>query len=160
MATATSLPAAFVANTVLTAAQQNDLRGAFRVLQFFSVQGATQQTSVTTTYADITSLTVTITPQSATNKILLISTNNLLASSVASTAGIRMLRDATNIFTSIQGYFLADSGASVTSIFLDSPASTSAITYKVQFNRSAGTGTVYSNLSPALSNFVVMEISA
>jgi hypothetical protein len=33
MATPTNLPATFVAGNVLTAAQQNGLRGAFRVLQ-------------------------------------------------------------------------------------------------------------------------------
>ena len=39
MATPTNLPASFVAGAILTAAQQNDLRGAFRVLQV--VQGTT-----------------------------------------------------------------------------------------------------------------------
>ena len=36
MATPTTLPATFVAGNVLTAAQMNDLRGAFRVLQIVS----------------------------------------------------------------------------------------------------------------------------
>jgi hypothetical protein len=33
MATPTTLPASFVAGSILTAAELNDLRGAFRVLQ-------------------------------------------------------------------------------------------------------------------------------
>ena len=132
----------------------------FSVLQTKSVQSSTQQTSTSSTYADITSHTLTITPNSATNKILIVSTNSLLASGLACDVGIRILRDATNIFTSVQGVFAANVGASVTSIYLDSPATTSATTYKVQFNRATGSGTAYSNVSGTLSNLVVMEIYA
>lgn len=160
MATPTNLPASFTVGQVLTAAQQNDLRGAFRVLQLSSVQGNTEQTSTSATYADVTGLSVTLTPQATTNKILIISTNSLLASANAADCGIRLLRGATNIFTSVQFIGAANTGASVTSIFLDSPATTSATTYKVQFNRNAGTGTVYSSITGTLSNLVVMEISA
>lgn len=160
MATPTSLPASFVDGTVLSAATMNNLRGAFRILQLESVQGATQQTSTSATYADVTSLSVTITPQATSNKILLVSTNSLLASGAAADCGIRFLRGATNIFTSVQFIGATNTGASVTSIYLDSPATTSATTYKVQFNRNAGTGTVYSSITNTLSNLVVMEISA
>ena len=83
-----------------------------------------------------------------------------MASGLACDVGIRILRDATNIFTSVQGVFAANVGASVTSIYLDSPATTSATTYKVQFNRATGSGTAYSNVSGTLSNLVVMEIYA
>jgi hypothetical protein len=47
MAAVTTLPAAFVAGNVLTAAQLNNLRGAFRVLQVVQ--------SITTTAVTITS---------------------------------------------------------------------------------------------------------
>ena len=160
MAAFTSLPASQTTGNVLTAAYMNDLRGAFRVLQLSSVQGNTEQTSTSATYADVTGLSVTLTPQATTNKILIISTNSLLASANAADCGIRLLRGATNIFTSVQFIGAANTGASVTSIFLDSPATTSATTYKVQFNRNAGTGTVYSSITGTLSNLVVMEISA
>lgn len=160
MAAFTSLPASQTTGNVLTAAYMNDLRGAFRVLQLSSVQGSTQQTSTSATYADVTGLSVTLTPQATTNKILIISTNSLLASASAADCGIRLLRGATDIFTSVQFIGAANTGASVTSIFLDSPATTSATTYKVQFNRNAGTGTVYSSIAGTLSNLVVMEISA
>lgn len=160
MAAFTSLPASQTTGNVLTAAYMNDLRGAFRVLQLSSVQGNTQQTSTSATYADVTGLSVTLTPQATTNKVLIISTNSLLASANAADCGIRLLRGATDIFTSVQFIGAANTGASVTSIFLDSPATTSATTYKVQFNRNAGTGTVYSSITGTLSNLVVMEISA
>lgn len=160
MATQTNLPASFVAGAILTADQQNNLRGAFRILQLFSVQGATQQTSVSATYADVTSLTVTITPQSSTNKILIVSTNSLLASAASADAGIQFLRGATTIYTGVAAVLATNTGGSFTSIYLDSPATTSATTYKAQFNRNSGTGTVYSSIAGTLSNLIVMEISA
>lgn len=160
MATPTTLPAAFVAGAILTADQQNNLRGAFRVLQLFSVQGSTTQTSTSATYADITGLSVTITPQSSSSKIMLVSANSLLASANACEGNIRFLRGATNIFDSVQGILAANTGMSVSSMYLDSPATTSATTYKVQFARTAGTGTLYSSIGGTLSNFLVMEISA
>jgi len=132
----------------------------FSVLQTLSVQSSTQQTSTSTTYADITGHTLTITPNSATNKILIVSTNSLLASGVNADIGIRILRGATNIFTSVNGILAANTGGSFTSIYMDSPATTSATTYKVQFNRTLGTGTAYSNISGTLGNLIVMEIYA
>lgn len=160
MATQTSLPASFVSGNILTAQQQNDLRGAFRILQLFSVQGSTTQISTTTTFVDITGLTVTITPQSATNKILIVSANSLLASGTSAEGGIRFLRGSTTIFDSVQGILDGNTGGSFSSMFLDSPASTSPIIYKAQFNRSTGTGQLYSSIGGTLSNFLVMEISA
>jgi hypothetical protein len=160
MATPTNLPAAATTGQVYTAANVNDLRGAFRVLQLFSVQASTQQTSINTTYVDITSATVTITPQATSNKILIVSTNSFLASVAAATAGLRILRGATSIFASAQALMSADTGGSFTTIYLDSPATTSATTYKIQFRRDSGTGTLYSNLGGTLSNLLVVEISA
>jgi hypothetical protein len=161
MATPTSLPAAFTVGQVATAAQMNDLRGAFRVLQLFSVQGNTVQTTTSATYGDITGLSITITPQATTSKILLMSSNALLASGAGADTGIRFLRGATAVYTVVQGVFAANTGASVSTIYLDSPATTSATTYKVQVNRFAGTGTVYSNVNSSFfSSFLVAEISA
>ena len=160
MATPTNLPASFVSGAVLTAAQQNDLRGAFRVLQVATAVTTTQQSSTSATFVDCTGQSVTITPQAATNKILLISTNSLIASVFNANVNIRFLRNATTVYTAIAGFIAADSGGNFTSIQIDSPNTTSAVTYKVQFARAAGTGTVFSNLSGAASTFLVMEISA
>lgn len=160
MASATSLPASFTSGQILTATNMNDMRGAFRILQLSSVQTSTQQLSTSATYADITSMTLTITPQASTNKILVVSVNSLLASGFACDIGVRIVRDSTNIFTSVQLIGTANVGGSFTTIYLDSPATTSAVTYKVQWNRNGGTGNAYSNIGGTLSNLVVMEVSA
>ena len=69
MATPTTLPSSFTAGQVLTAAQMNDLRGAFRVLQVVSSTWTTAAINSTTTYAD-TGLTATITPSATSSKVL------------------------------------------------------------------------------------------
>ena len=71
MATPTTLPATFVSGAVLTAAQQNDLRGAFRVLQVVTGTTIEPVTNSTTTPED-TTLTQTITPTSTSSKVLVL----------------------------------------------------------------------------------------
>ena len=63
MATQTNLPAAWTSGQVLTAAALNNLRGAFRIMQIVSATTSTEQSSSSSTYADATSLSVSITPQ-------------------------------------------------------------------------------------------------
>jgi hypothetical protein len=120
----------------------------------------TSQTSTTTTYADITGASVTITPQATSNKIVIVSANALLASTNSADAGIRFLRDATNIYTETAAVLAANTGGNFTSIYLDTPSSTSAITYKAQFARTAGTGTLFSAIAGTGGAFVVAEVSA
>ena len=104
------------------------------------VQGtyATETTSTTSTFAD-TGLSASITPSSASSKILV-----LVAQPYALTSGsannctmyMRLYRGATLIQDNrnrFDGYTGAYQGVWNTS-YLDSPATTSAITYKTQFN--------------------------
>jgi hypothetical protein len=71
MATPTNLPAAVATGDVGTAAQFNNMRGAFRILQVVQGTTSTAATNATSTYAD-TGLTATITPQSSSSKILVL----------------------------------------------------------------------------------------
>jgi hypothetical protein len=160
MATPTSLPASFTAGQVLTAAEQNGIRGAFRVLQLFVQVLDTQQTSTTTTFADITGASVTITPQAASNKILIMSASALLSSGAAADTAIKFLRDATSIYSEVQAILASDTGGNYMSMHLDSPNTTSAITYKAQFNRNFGAGTIFSSIASTAGAFLVAEISA
>jgi hypothetical protein len=130
MATPTNLPATFVAGNILTAAQQNGLRGAFRILQVVSATTTTTTSSSSTTYADITGITATITPQSATNKILVVymTGTDKSAGNALSSVGIRFLRGATTLatwgYTSYTGSAMS-LFAPFTGVWLDSPATTS-----------------------------------
>jgi hypothetical protein len=121
------------------------------------VQSTTLNTSFSTSgtynsWVDVTGLSVTITPTSASNKILVsfqimgVSTSNgwvrlvrdSTAISVGTTAGTRPAVSSANMTSGNGNIQLQDSG-----VFLDSPATTSAVTYKIQLI--TDTGTFYIN---------------
>jgi hypothetical protein len=160
MATPTNLPAAFTVGQVLTSTQANDLRGAFRILQVVYKQDTTQVLTTSATYVT-TGLTQAITPQSASSKILIMTAQPFLASGAAASIGMRLLRDATNVWsTDNANYFTTDTGTMSNIFYLDSPATTSSITYAVHFSRSSGTGNAYVSLASSPGNMVLMEVSA
>jgi hypothetical protein len=165
MATPTNLPADFVPGDILTAAQMDDLRGAFRVLQVIYGSTSTETTNNTSTFAD-TGLTATITPQATSSKVLV-----LIAQMAAKTNGnsenrleIKTFRGATQIATS-GSLFLYNASAifnqaTYSLCLLDSPATTSATTYKTQFNNPQNAAAVRVQSSSGLSTIILMEISA
>jgi len=166
MATPTTLPAAFVAGNVLTAAQLNDMRGAFRVLQVVSAEYAVQTASAVSTFAD-TGLTLAITPSSTTSKVLVQITQSYGRDDGNSNnaVGLKLFRGATDL-----GIFATRAGFTNTAIYqsgtvaynyLDSPATTSATTYKTQFNNPlTASNAVYTQYVQAKSTITLMEISA
>jgi hypothetical protein len=177
MATPTTLPAAFVAGQVLTAAQQNALRGAFRVLQVNSTTLTTPFTSTSTSMTIVTGLSVSITPSSTSSKILVIAHINGTNDVGVEGMNLQLQRDSTAIavgtggasnfsaalYESVSASF-AMANASVT--VLDSPATTSAITYAVYAKTITAATTFYINRTKASSSdraastITVMEISA
>lgn len=139
----------------------------------------------TNTYVDITGMSVTITPTSATNKILVMYTVGVSNSNPDATIHIRLYRGATSIGQgNASGNRLGDSliwrpnGSQyafdigpLSSSFLDSPATTSATTYKLAATLgSTYSGTFYLNRSwndsdndysgRTASTITVMEIAA
>ena len=180
MATPTTLPATFVAGNVLTAAQMNDLRGAFRTLQVLAVQKADTFTTSSSTLVDLTGLTLTITPSSVSSKILIGYTVQSQGTAATNMGMISILRGATaignataagsrTVSNSVSSELAAAEIGQQANFFLDSPATTSATTYKLQI-RSGGGGTVFVNRTNTdtdlaaygrgTSSLIVMEISA
>ena len=166
MATPTSLPASFTAGQVLTAAQQNGLRGAFRVLQVVSATTTTETSTSSMTYADITGITATITPQSATNKILVVYMTEIdkTAGNSSNSVGIQFVRGSTVIATWGTNLFQNSAVAlfaPFTGVWLDSPATTSATTYKAQIaNGNVAAASARAQSLGAPGQFILMEISA
>lgn len=165
MATPTNLPAAQTTGNVLTAAYMNDLRGAFRVLQVVYATTNTQVTSSSTTPVD-TGLTATITPQSASSKILVcVEQNGLLKTTNDTSITINLFRGATNIGR-IGTQICATGSGAVNGVggngisILDEPATTSATTYKTQFFSYANNAIAVVQHDGARSTIVLMEISA
>lgn len=168
MATPTTLPASFTAGQVLTAAQMNDLRGAFRVLQVVSGTYAVQTSSNTTTYAD-TGLTATITPSATSSKVLVIVQQGGLIRNTGNTdqaLNLRLFRGATQIQQVSQigstNTNLLNIIGTASMVQLDSPATGSAVTYKTQFAcfSAQATAGVFVQYDANASNIILMEISA
>jgi hypothetical protein len=166
MATPTTLPATFVAGDVLTAAQMNNLRGAFRVLQVVTALSSTPVSNSTTVAAD-TTLTATITPQSNTSKILVMVSQNGLAKSAANANNnlyIQLLRGGSFIADVAKSILFTGSSLVLTGAaslsYLDSPATTSATTYKTQFYNGFNGASVTVQNDNGASTMVLMEISA
>ena len=161
MATPTNLPASFAVGQVLTAAQQNDLRGAFRILQV--VQGSVSSGVSTTsaTYVD-TGLTATITPQSTSSTILVVISQYMYTDTAATAMAVSLNRNATllNAWGGIAYGFGGPMIGQFTTNYMDSPASTSALTYKTQFKRDLGSGILYAQVNANLATITLMEVSA
>jgi hypothetical protein len=167
MATPTNLPASFAVGQVLTAAQQNDLRGAFRILQVVQGTYSTLAANSTSTFAD-TGLTATITPQSTSSKILVL----INQASCGKTAGnaqthfyMQLLRGATTVstFDGSAGYTNSSSDnyiGTVSTVFLDSPATTLATTYKTQFRNNVNAASVLCQVNAVTSTITLLEVSA
>jgi hypothetical protein len=180
MAAVTTLPATFVAGNVLTAAQQNALRGAFRVLQVVSTNLPSTFSTSAASYTDITGLSASITPSSNTSKVMVfvnfqasVSADLVLMFQLVRGSTAIDIGDAASLRTRASFSMIesdtAKQGGSFSLNFLDSPATTSATTYKMQMF-CAATGTGYINRTGAdqdlalrprtAANITVMEISA
>lgn len=166
MATPTNLPAAFTTAQVLTSAQQNDLRGAFRILQVVSGSTSTIVSNSTTTLAD-TGLTATITPQATSSKILVIVSQTFGKNAGnASNAVISVIKRGTTTVSTFQGAALYTGttvdlvGPAASAVLLDSPATVSATTYKTQFSNFTGAASVSANTNSALATITLFEVSA
>ena len=131
-----------------------------------------------TSFGDITGLTATITPSSNSNKIL-VSTNmyfSIGTGSGTTTIMCNLVRGSTNIAQPNHGsanhqasLFSWSSAAYMqqrTVEFLDSPATTSATTYKVQIKGDNTAATIYlnryysSNNYRGISTITLMEVAA
>jgi len=141
--------------------------GVGKVLQV--VQGTTQTSVSTTSLSYVTTnLTASITPTSATSKVLVlfsISGYNDTAGGQSIATVFRGTVAGTNLgATNSSGFGAAFSGAgetmsNISGIILDSPSTTSATTYTVGFKRKT-TGTAYVLVDGQLATLTLMEIAA
>ena len=135
--------------------------GAGAVLQVVQATYGTNALSITSTYAD-TGLTATITPTSATSKILVIVYQGQCTKSAFDTQlNVRIVRgsDAILTATSMNPGTATALATNITLTYLDSPATTSSTTYKTQFANRDSAGTVAVN-SNGTATMILMEIAA
>jgi hypothetical protein len=140
--------------------------GGGKVLQVVNATYSVSTTNNTSTFAD-TGLTATITPTSATSKILvLVNQAGVAKTSANATSGntIKLMRGATDLITfsvyeTYTGTALELYGSSGTN-YLDSPATTSATTYKTQFKNEFNGNGVKVQIGGNASTITLMEIGA
>jgi hypothetical protein len=146
--------------------------GGGKVLQVVMATTSTLVTSTSTSHTDST-LTGTITPSSATSKILVLVSQNFGArrSQEENGVDVRLVRGATTIMSNPQWleYKTGLGSASISEFnhtgclnYLDSPATTSATTYKTQFATliTSNSGESYANQGSSLATMILLEIGA
>lgn len=110
-----------------------------------------------TTEADLTGVTLSITPSSTTSKIMCMYSSGIENYTVGSFATLTLFRDATSLALIIcdrTDYF----GASMATLnYVDSPTSTSTLTYKIRAKRNAAGSHSVGYLSSNIS-LILMEI--
>ena len=134
-----------------------------KVLQVVSANDSTPLSSSSTSYID-TGTSASITPSSSSNKVLVIVTTGVHGIDGASTTGmkLKLVRDSTDLIEQSSW----GSHPTITYIYgqghcfnyLDSPSSTSSITYKLQYKSNDGTNHVLENASTAV--MTLLEVSA
>jgi hypothetical protein len=139
--------------------------GGGKVLQVINATYGTEVGSSTNSYAN-TNLTASITPSSATSKILVLVNQNGVGKETNNTSvDIRLLRGATVILNfDKNAASTANSDrqilASSSTCYLDSPNTTSGITYKTEFMSANNQATAYVQFGNAISTITLLEIGA
>jgi hypothetical protein len=136
-----------------------------KVLQVVSAASTANLTTTSTSYV-VTGLTLSITPSSSSSKVLLFANCNLNTQAQTTWVYITFFKNGSNLVTSGQDRMLGhysstviDLHTSSTLSWIDSPATTSSITYDVRI-RSGNGGSIRFNADQHAQNIIAMEIAA
>jgi hypothetical protein len=110
------------------------------VLQVVSTTKTDTFSTTSTSFTDITGLSASITPTSATSKILVLSS---VYASLDDTGFLQLVRNSTAVGNGSNGFAMfrfgaANEGGSFVINYLDAPSSASSLTYKIQTRSDAG----------------------
>jgi len=139
--------------------------GGGKVLQVVQSIFSGGKATTSTSFVDVANASVSITPSSTSSKVLVLVNASDVQKSAAGVSGyIKIVRNSTDLISlGNQIGYTANSNwqnvGSVSGTYLDSPATTSATTYKLQFKTDNGTGTFYINSGGSDSMITVMEIA-
>jgi hypothetical protein len=136
-----------------------------KVLQVVTATDTTQRNTTSTSFVTASNtLSVNITPSSSSNKIFLTTTFASYNNNTGKSMGATIFRDSTDIGNGTWGLLnrYDDTGrtigASTALTVLDSPSSTSEITYQVYFKTESG-GNAYFNYDGTKSSITAFEIA-
>lgn len=142
--------------------------GTGKILQVVNALGATTDTDNSTTTFQDTNLSASITPSSSSNNILVMTSQECFKSNgnLANGTLLRLMRGSTELN---RHPYIGFSGTAIEMyahqgfLWLDSPATTSSVTYKTQFCNNNGSAFVRINgaSSPVVrGSITLMEIAA
>ena len=146
------------------------MKEVIRPAQIVQTQQTSTVSTTSTSFVDLTGMSVDIRPVSVTSKILVIVNSNTSLAG-GNTWWAQLVRGTTVIGGGADGIALGDAGATnvgaqfYTTLYIDSPATTSATTYKVQWKVDGSTGVANgwgdgTGLRTSQSTITVMEILA
>ena len=152
----TTIPTAGIADGAVDTTQLADdavtiakATGFGKIAQVVQGSKSTQFDTSSTSFVD-TGLSVSITPSSTSSKVLLMSSTSAIHIATTSNGGetiLKFYRNTTAIGGAYQiaksrqdGSYNQEAGGGGTAMYLDSPSSTSAISYKVYIRISNGSG--------------------
>jgi hypothetical protein len=144
-----------------------------KMLQVITATDDNERSTTSTSYTTVTGLSVTITPATAGSRFLLMVSSGRLFSD-GPDATYSFFRDSTNLGDSTNGFQDCNDSQhrQIISTYIDSPNTTSSITYTVKFRTKNGSYTAYFNTgtsptrggatsaAPAKGSFTVIEIGA
>ena len=147
-----------------TAAIATTKLGAGAVLQVVTATDSTARTTTSTSYVTASNtLSVSITPSSASNKILILCSSSIQNATAGAETNVTVFRDSTNLAGTssfIYGYHVSAYESNSLGInYLDSPNTTSSITYQV-YLRTTSPGTAQINIGNigGVGSITCMEI--
>jgi hypothetical protein len=138
--------------------------GGGKVLQVLTATDSTQRTTTSTSFVTASNtLSVDITPSAASSKVLIMISTVIGNNTAEAQAISTIYRDSTNLGDSTKGmldtyHFGGTTRQSASLIFLDSPSSTSELTYQLYVRGTGGTTEI--NYNGGKGSIIVMEIGA
>ena len=154
----------------------SSVSGAGIILQVVQTSKTDDFSTTSTSFTDVTGFSASITPSSTSSKVLVMVSSNT-STSGGNNAQMKLVRGSTDIFIgdadSSHSQAAAqsrindtNSSLTLTFNFLDSPSTTSATTYKLQYKVQAGTGTINktqadsdnSSIARTASSIILMEV--
>ena len=133
------------------------------VIQTITSESTNAFSTSSTSYVAATGLSASITPSSTSSKVLVMVNSTMYCSSNATEASITIYRGASDIGDA-DGLSRAYTGSSdlivpMSMHILDSPSSTSSVTYSVYLKRTQGSGTCQTNLRGGKQSVTLLEIA-
>jgi len=140
--------------------------GGGKMLQVIEGRLTTTFSTSSTSYSDL-GLSATITPSSASSRIMVQVYIPAIQMTTTGSNGfpVKLLRGATQVYAvennafNVSGSAAAYTAWTFASSIVDSPATTSATTYKIQL-RLGNSGTLEANAGPSIATIILTEIGA